>query len=117
MLYDEITKQMPMIIDIGEAHMAVSRASGTAQMIAFILLLDGSDNWSVELYGEIAKLLTSISNVESADVPFALKVSRFQITCDSLYAICPFRNWQKPSPKMRRVKNSSTHLRTTPLIG
>ena len=76
-LYDEITRRTPVMIDIGEAHMTVSRASGTAQMIAFMLLLDSSNNeWNTELYGQIDKLLTSISNVESADVPIALKVYR-----------------------------------------
>ena len=44
------------------------------QLIAFIILLDGRKEWTPELYGEMAELFSSISNVESADVPVALKV-------------------------------------------
>jgi len=43
------------------------------QLIAFILMLDGRKEWTPELYGEMAQLFGSISNVESADVPVALK--------------------------------------------
>jgi hypothetical protein len=52
----------------------VSRASAMTQLIAFIILLDGRKEWTPELYGEMAELFSSISNVESADVPVALKV-------------------------------------------
>ena len=45
-------------------------------MIAFIILLDGTDDWTPELYGKMAQLFSSISNVESADVPVALKVPK-----------------------------------------
>jgi hypothetical protein len=58
----------------------VSRAGTISQLIAFIILLDGRNEWTPELYGEMAQLLSSISNIESADVPVALKVrARFQI--------------------------------------
>ena len=38
------------------------------------MLLDGSKEWNLELYNQLAQLLSSISGVESAGVPFDLKV-------------------------------------------
>ena len=75
-LYDEICKNIPQLVDIGRIHLQVSRASTITQMIAFIILLDGTDDWTPELYGKMAQLFSSISNVESADVPVALKVPK-----------------------------------------
>merc|ERR1712071_166792 len=54
-------------------HTAVSRASATSQLIAFMILLEGRKEWTPELYNEMAQLLGSISSVESAEVPVALK--------------------------------------------
>lgn len=73
-LYSDICARLPVLQEIGRIHLEVSSASSISQMITFIILLDGSNEWTPELYSEIAQLLTSISNVESADVPVALKV-------------------------------------------
>lgn len=79
-LYDEISSQLPRLLEISNIHLQVSRAGTISQLIAFIILLDGRNEWTPELYGEMAQLLSSISNIESADVPVALKVSaQFQI--------------------------------------
>lgn len=75
-LYSEICKRLPVLQDAGRVHLLVSSASTISQMITFIILLDGSNEWTPKLYGEIAQLLTSISEVESADVPVALKVNQ-----------------------------------------
>ncbi|XP_045028647.1 putative phosphoenolpyruvate synthase [Daphnia magna] len=72
-LYDEICSQLPRLLEISNIHLQVSRAGTITQLIAFIILLDGRDEWTPELYGEMAQLLSSISNIESADVPVALK--------------------------------------------
>lgn len=74
-LYDEICSQLPRLLEISNIHLQVSRAGTITQLIAFIILLDGRDEWTPELYGEMAQLLSSISNIESADVPVALKVN------------------------------------------
>lgn len=73
-LYDDITAQIPQLIDVSVIHLQVSQASSASQLIAFIILLDGSEDWTPELYGQMAQLLSSISDVESADIPVALKV-------------------------------------------
>ena len=73
-LYDDICVHLPALVEIGRIHTQVSRASAMTQLIAFIILLDGRKEWTPELYGEMAELFSSISNVESADVPVALKV-------------------------------------------
>lgn len=73
-LYDDICIHLPALVEIGRVHTQVSRASAMTQLIAFIILLDGRKEWTPELYGEMAELFSSISNVESADVPVALKV-------------------------------------------
>ncbi len=78
-LYDEICAHLPSLVEIGRIHTEVSRASALTQLIAFIILLDGRKEWTPELYGEMAELFSSISNVESADVPVALKVLLPQI--------------------------------------
>ncbi len=79
-LYDEISSQLPRLLEISNIHLQVSRAGTISQLIAFIILLDGRNEWTPELYGEMAQLLSSISNIESADVPVALKVhTSFQI--------------------------------------
>jgi hypothetical protein len=65
---------LPRLLDISWIHLQVSRAGTITQLIAFIILLDGRNDWTPELYGEMAQLLSSISNIESADVPVALKV-------------------------------------------
>lgn len=62
------------MLEVGKVHLKVSGNSSVSQMIAFIILLDGRNDWTPELYGEMAQLLSSISDVESADVPVALKV-------------------------------------------
>uniref|UniRef100_A0A0P6DHG3 Phosphoenolpyruvate synthase n=1 Tax=Daphnia magna TaxID=35525 RepID=A0A0P6DHG3_9CRUS len=72
-LYDDICVHLPALVEIGRVHTQVSRASAMTQLIAFIILLDGRKEWTPELYGEMAELFSSISNVESADVPVALK--------------------------------------------
>lgn len=74
-LYDEICNQLPRLLEISNIHLQVSRAGTITQLIAFIILLDGRNEWTPELYGEMAQLLSSISNIESADVPVALKVN------------------------------------------
>ncbi len=76
-LYDEISSRITDLTEVSFVHLQVSRASTISQMIAFIILLDGSDDWTPELYGKMAQLFSSISNVESADVPVALKVPNF----------------------------------------
>lgn len=76
-LYDDICASLPSLVEIGRIHTQVSRASAMTQLIAFIILLDGRKEWTPELYGEMAELFSSISNVESADVPVALKVLQF----------------------------------------
>jgi len=43
------------------------------QLVAFMILLEGRKEWTPELYTEMAHLLSSISTVESAEVPMALK--------------------------------------------
>ncbi|KAI9559139.1 hypothetical protein GHT06_015928 [Daphnia sinensis] len=72
-LYDEICSQLPLLLEISNIHLQVSRAGTITQLISFIILLDGRNEWTPELYGEMAQLLSSISNIESADVPVALK--------------------------------------------
>lgn len=76
-LYDEICSRLPDLVEIGRTHTQVSRASALTQLIAFIIMLDGRKEWTTELYGEMAQLFSSITNVESADVPVALKVSLY----------------------------------------
>lgn len=73
-LYDEICAHLPCLVEIGRTHTQVSRASAMTQLIAFMILLDGRKEWTPELYGEMAELFSSLSNVESAEVPIALKV-------------------------------------------
>lgn len=72
-LYDAICTSTPDMVEMGRIHMQVSSASAMTQMVAFILMLDGRKEWTPELYGEMAQLFSSINNVESADVPVALK--------------------------------------------
>lgn len=79
-LYDDICAHLPSLVEMGRIHTQVSRASAMTQLIAFIILLDGRKEWTPELYGEMAELFSSISNVESADVPVALKVT-MGVTC------------------------------------
>ena len=73
-LYGEICVRLPILSEIGRTHTTVSRASATTQLIAFMILLEGRKEWTPELYAEMAQLLGSISTVESAEVPVALKV-------------------------------------------
>jgi len=72
-LYGEICVRLPILSEIGRTHTTVSRASATTQLIAFMILLEGRKEWTPELYAEMAQLLGSISTVESAEVPVALK--------------------------------------------
>lgn len=72
-LYDEICNRLPALVEVGRYHTQVSKASAMTQLIAFILMLDGRKEWTPELYGEMAQLFSSITDIESADVPVALK--------------------------------------------
>ena len=72
-LYDEICTRMPALMSTGQTHVNVSRAATLTQLIAFLILLDGRREWTPELYAEMAPLFESIANVESAEVPVALK--------------------------------------------
>ena len=74
-LYGEICTRLPALSEIGRIHTTVSRASATTQLVAFMILLEGRKEWTPELYTEMAHLLSSISTVESAEVPMALKVT------------------------------------------
>lgn len=72
-LYHEICVRLPELLEMGQIHMQVSSASATTQTVAFILMLEGREEWTPELYGEMSQLFSSINNIESADVPVALK--------------------------------------------
>lgn len=89
-LHDEICRQLHLLIEIGGIHLQVSRASSISQLIAFIILLDGREDWTPDLYAEMAQLLSSISDVESADVPVALKVLKLMILLNWLLILLSF---------------------------
>lgn len=73
-LYDDICSRLPDFRDIFDQHLRISGHSNSTQMVIFNMLLDGSKEWNLELYNQLAQLLSSISGVESAGVPFDLKV-------------------------------------------
>lgn len=54
--------------------MWTSGYSSVTQAAAFTILLDGRKEWTSDLYTEMAQLLSSISDVESAEVPIDLRV-------------------------------------------
>lgn len=74
-LYDEICHRLPQLVEIGRIHAQVNRASALKQLIVFNLMLDGRKEWTPDRYSEMAHMFSSITNVESADIPVALKVS------------------------------------------
>ena len=56
-------------------HLKATAFSSFSQAIAVKTLLNGRTEWSDEIYAQLAQILSSVNNVESAGVPFDLKVS------------------------------------------
>ena len=74
-LYEEICARLPKLRDMSHEHFLASTHSSATQSIAFTTLLDGRKEWTTEIYNEMAQLLGSIKNVESAGVPVDMKVT------------------------------------------
>ena len=74
-LYEHICSQFYALKDISYEHLKTSGHCNTTQLAATNKLLDGRTEWTPEIYSEMAQLLSSIKDVESAGVPFDLKVS------------------------------------------
>ena len=73
-LYNAICTRLPILNETFSVHLWTSGYSTATQSIAFISLLDGKKEWTTELYVQMAQLLSSISDVESAGVPVDLEV-------------------------------------------
>jgi len=72
-LYHDICSHIPILNETATEHLWTSGYSSFTQTLAFIILLDGRKEWTTDLYTEMAQLLSSISDVESAEVPVELK--------------------------------------------
>ena len=83
-LYGEICSRLPALNEIGRVHFRVTRACIITHLATFVNLLDSRKDWAAAELGEMGRLLSSITNVESANVPVALKVTS---NCNKLVVI------------------------------
>nr|XP_053638125.1 prodigiosin synthesizing transferase PigC-like [Cherax quadricarinatus] len=71
-LYQEITRNLPDLLQVSKTHIITSKVSSSTQCIALLLLAEGKE-FSEENIADMALLLSTCAQVESADVPTALK--------------------------------------------
>ena len=76
-LYNEICRRLSALSVVSSEHLLASGQSSLTQTMAFIALLNGRKDWTLELSNEMTQLLSSINDVESAGVPVELKVIQF----------------------------------------
>jgi len=72
-LYNEICRRLSALSVVSSEHLLASGQSSLTQTMAFIALLNGRKDWTLELSNEMTQLLSSINDVESAGVPVELK--------------------------------------------
>ncbi|XP_054724292.1 prodigiosin synthesizing transferase PigC-like [Uloborus diversus] len=72
-MFQTITKSFSEFNDAFEIHMRCSEGSMMWNMFLFNLLGKNKGRFDNDVYGDFARLLSSSSNVESADVPAAMK--------------------------------------------
>ncbi|KAK8739029.1 hypothetical protein OTU49_003798, partial [Cherax quadricarinatus] len=69
-LYQEITRNLPDLLQVSKTHIITSKVSSSTQCIALLLLAEGKE-FSEENIADMALLLSTCAQVESADVPTA----------------------------------------------
>jgi len=73
-LYDDICSRLYDLIDAGIQHLKATSFSSMGQTLTAAVLLNGREELTPDVLTELAQLLTSVTNVESAGVPSDLKV-------------------------------------------
>ncbi|XP_076059223.1 rifampicin phosphotransferase [Oratosquilla oratoria] len=81
-LYQEICRRLPDMIKIAHGHAKAGSASAMTQVFVTMCLVEGKKDLSLENIKDLALLLSSCSQVESADVPKATKVLAHAISND-----------------------------------
>lgn len=72
-LYRHINDSLQSLLEISIYHSHTSRVSVFCQVFAMSVLTEGSETFTAEHYSDVALLLSSCSNVVSAQVPTALR--------------------------------------------
>merc|ERR1712179_657099 len=72
-LYDDICSRLYDLIDAGIQHLRATSFSSMGQTLTAAVLLNGREELTPDVLTELAQLLTSVTNVESAGVPSDLK--------------------------------------------
>lgn len=73
-LYDDICSRLYFIKDASSEHTYASSYGSIYQMMALSLLFKDRKELTPEICTELGQVLSSVSDVESAGVPFELKV-------------------------------------------
>ncbi|KAK7790438.1 hypothetical protein R5R35_009486 [Gryllus longicercus] len=73
MLYLAITQNINKLLEVAHFHSWTSRVSVFSQIVAMSILTEGSEDLTTEHYNDISLLLSSCSDVVSAEVPTDIK--------------------------------------------
>ncbi|XP_067001276.2 rifampicin phosphotransferase [Anabrus simplex] len=73
-LYYAITLNLKNLLKAAIYHGHISRVSVFSQIVAISILTEGEEDFTADLYNDVALLFTSCSDVISSDVPSSLKV-------------------------------------------